>query len=123
MPYTFVRDDLRRRLTVTTSGALTLAEMLSVVERQASEGVWTFGVLYVAEDVTTFPQPEEMRALVARVETLAATLGPRGPIAIVDPREAGFGMWRLYSFLADDIRVTVHVFRDLPSADTWLSSQ
>lgn len=68
MPYTFVRDDLHRRLTVTTSGALTLAEMLSVVERPASEGL-TFGVLYVAENVTTFPQPDEMRALVARLSS------------------------------------------------------
>ena len=38
MPYEYSRNDASKCVTVTTSGVLTLAEMLSIVERQAVEG-------------------------------------------------------------------------------------
>jgi DNA-directed RNA polymerase sigma subunit (sigma70/sigma32) len=38
--------------------------MLSIVERQAGEGAWTYGVLYVPRELTNYPTPDQMRALV-----------------------------------------------------------
>jgi hypothetical protein len=97
--------------------------MLSAVDRQAADGAWTYGVLYYARDMTSYPGTQEMKILVARVAELASTRGPRGRIAIVDARPAAYGMWRMYAALADDIPLRLMVFRDLETAEAWLSGQ
>ena len=62
-----------------------------------------------------------MRSLLARVARLVSALGPRGQIAIVDARPAGFGTWRLSGTLAEDICLNVSVFRDRAAAEAWLA--
>jgi hypothetical protein len=123
MPFEFERDDSRKRLTVITSGVLTLTEMLSVPERQAAEGMWTYSMLSIARGVSNYASPHDMRALVAGVTTLAAIVGRRGPVAIVESRPAAFGMWRLYGTLADRIPLNVNVFRVRDAAEAWLAEQ
>jgi hypothetical protein len=41
----------------------------------------------------------------------------------IDARPAAYGMWRMYSALADDIPLRLMVFRDLEAAEAWLSEQ
>src|SRR5882724_11582494 len=123
MPFEYARDDVRKRLTITTSGALSLPEMLSIVDRQATDGAWTYGVLYFAQEMTNYPETQEMKILVARVAELASTRAPCGPVAIVDARPAAYGMWRMYSALAEDIPLRLMVFRDLAAAEAWLAEQ
>lgn len=123
MPFDYARDDVRRRLTITTTGNLTREEMLSVLERQADEGTWSYSVLYLAQDVTSFPRADDMRMLVSRVASLAASHGRRGPVAIVDARPTAYGMWRMYEALAEDLPLRLKICRDVDEAETWLSAQ
>jgi hypothetical protein len=40
--------------------------------------------------------------------------------AVYAPNDFPFGLARMYSFLADESPETVHVFRDLQTAEMWL---
>ena len=44
MPITYLRDDERRRIVVTTIGSVGIDEMLAVVDRQAAESTWLYRV-------------------------------------------------------------------------------
>ena len=122
MPIDYVRDDQTRRVTVALTGDVSLAELMHVVDRQAAEGTWTYGLLYDARRVLTPAESREARMLVAHVAKVAAVHGQRGPVAIVTDRPATYGIVRMYSMLSDGApqHLTVDVFRDPADAERWL---
>ena len=83
MPHTYVRDDVRRRLTVTVSGPLTMDVVFSILDHQAGEGIWAYGVLHDLSRTTGGVDASAIRALVERVRRLSVLHGPRGPVALV----------------------------------------
>jgi hypothetical protein len=48
VPIHYERDDERRRLNIMTVGQVAPEDILGVLERQAKEGAWSYGVLYDA---------------------------------------------------------------------------
>jgi hypothetical protein len=123
MPITYARDDARRRIVVTTTGIVAIEEMLGVVDRQAREGTWQFGVLYDSRRVKTVATPADVRIGLRHVEDLTTTHGQRGPVAFVTRMPAAYGMVRLYSTLAGQQRQAVEAFRDIGDAERWLAGQ
>ena len=122
MPITYERDDARRRITVTTIGIVGLDDMMAVIDRQAAEGTWQYGVLYDSRRVASVASQTDVRAGLKHVESLSRAHGARGPVAFVTTMPAAYGMVRMYSTLAGQIQQAVEVFRDIGDAERWLTT-
>ena len=120
MALSYHRDDVRKRLTVITTGVVTAREIREMVDRQASEGTWSYAMLYDASGVTSIASTQEVRALAHHVQALERKHGPRGPVAVLTNQDAIYGMSRMYSMSAQQQRV--EVFRDAGHAERWLAS-
>src|SRR5919204_646993 len=83
MPLDYRRDDGKRRITVTSTGTVTLAEALGIIDRQAADGAWSYGVLYDVRAAEGVPTAADVHQLVLRVGTLTTRHGPRGRVAFV----------------------------------------
>src|SRR5260221_14670084 len=123
MPITYARDDQRRRIVVTTIGIVGLDDLLAVVDRQASEGTWQYGMLYDSRRVASVASQTDVRAGLKHVEALTRGHGRRGPVAFVTTMPAAFGMVRMYSTLAGQIQQAVEAFRDIGDAERWLDER
>ena len=122
MPITYERDDERRRIIVTTIGIVGIDDLLAVMDRQAGEGTWQYGMLYDSRRVASVASQTDVRAALKHVEALSRTHGRRGPVAFVTTMPAAYGMVRMYSTLADQLHQAVEVFRDLADAESWLAT-
>jgi hypothetical protein len=123
MPITYERYDQRRRIVVTTVGSVGRDELLAVVDRQAGEGTWQYGVLYDSRRVTSVATQADVRAGLKHVEAWSRVHGQRGPVAFVTTMPAAYGMVRMYSTLAGQVHQAVEVFRDIGDAERWLAAQ
>lgn len=123
MPITYERDDKQRRIVVTTIGIVGLDDMLAVVDRQANEGTWQYGILYDSRRVASVASQTDVRAGLRHVEVLSRTHGKRGPVAFVTTMPAAYGMVRMYSTLSGHVQQSVEVFREIGDAERWLASQ
>jgi hypothetical protein len=121
MPITYHRDDQRRRIIVTTIGLVGLDDVLAVVDRQAGEGTWHYGMLYDSRRVASVASQMDVRAGLRHVDALSRTHGRRGPVAFVTTMPAAFGMVRMYSTLAGQRHQAVEVFRDIGDAERWVA--
>jgi hypothetical protein len=123
MPITYERDDSRRRITVTLAGVVALEELLAIVDRQATEGTWSYGMLYDATRVAKARAgtSDEVRRVVRHVIGRVAEHGERGPVAIVTDNPADYELVRAYSTLSARAEIAVDVFRDPTDAERWLT--
>src|SRR5262249_22524198 len=94
MPIQCELDDANERVRITSTGDVSVDEVLEAVNWQAEHGAWSYGVLYDARDTISGPRAEDLFRLVTRVGALTAAHGPPGPVAFVltahpPPRPAG----------------------------------
>jgi len=120
MPVHYERDDSKRRIVVRSVGSVTLAEALAVMDRQAAEGAWSYGVLYDARASAGAPTADDVHQLVLRVGTLTLKHGPRGRVALVSSDPMLSKMGRRYASLGDLTALDVHLFATLSEAESWL---
>ena len=124
MPYTYRRDDARRRLTITITGPLKIEEILESMDQQAADGRWNHAVLYNALARRGAAKTEGIRALVDHALSLSRAHGTRGPVAVVTNEPAQFGMGRVYGALIDTPGGSPFgVFMTVESAEKWLDEQ
>jgi len=120
VPVSYTRDDRTRQITVLATGALTLADLLAVLTRQAAEGTWSYGMLYDAQNAAFVPTADNVEALADRARALSRGCGQRGLVAIVTPQPQAFAMATSYSSLTS-ADVQVRVFLNRSSAQRWLT--
>jgi hypothetical protein len=123
MPVEYKRDDACQRIVAISTGVVTRDEALAMMDRQAAEGAWSYGVLYDARQSTTIPTPDDIRALLRRVGVLTTKYGPRGPVALVVKVGAAASMGRAYATLGDLASLRVHVFASIEDAERWLHDE
>jgi hypothetical protein len=123
MPVEYKRDDERQRIVARSTGVVTRDEALAMMDRQAAEGAWSYGVLYDARDSSTIPTPDDIRALIRRVGVLTTKYGPRGPVALVVSLAAAAAMGRAYASLGDLAALRVHVCGCVEDAERWLHDE
>ena len=122
MPLIYVRDDARRRVTVTAIGDITLNDAISIIDRRVIDGVWSYALLYDGRQRTSVMEPQEVRILVELTRTLSARHGLPGPMALVRQDASGFGMSRMFGILSQEASFEVSVFRTIEEAEAWLDS-
>jgi hypothetical protein len=119
----YQRDDERRRIAITTDAHVKLEDLISIIERQAAEGAWRYGILYDARARANDPTMEQVHQLVLRVGTLTTSRGPRGPVAIVTTNPRLFKMSRAYATLGKLTALDAAVFTTIAEAEQWLEQQ
>jgi hypothetical protein len=128
MPLQYVRDDARRRIRITVTDPLLVADMICSVERQLSDRTWTYGLLVDLRAPIVPPTSSEMQSFATRVSELVAEHGRRGPIALIarDPRVVSPAQ-RL-AFTAQNTVIagqteSIEVFWDVQDGQRWLDEQ
>jgi hypothetical protein len=123
MPYHYARDDTARRIRITLTDPLTVAERIAAVEQQVADDAWRYATLIDARYLAVYtPNPTEMQAVVARVAEFVAEYGPRGPVAIVSKGANVIGAGHMYNHFGGK-KNEVEVFWDLDEARKFLDQQ
>jgi hypothetical protein len=120
MPITYQRDDVNHRILATSVGEVTLADTLSIINRQAAEGAWTYGVLYDTRQGINTPTAEEVHMLLRHVGKLTTRHGPRGPVALVVGDSPLLRIGQRYATLGELTALRVRIFTTLEEAEHWL---
>jgi hypothetical protein len=120
MPVQYVRDDAKRRITLTVSDPLTVEERIAAVEHQLADGAWGYGLIIDARSMASFtPKLTEMQAAASRLAELVAVHGPRGPVALVSRQSSVIGASAMHNSLG--VRTPgVQVFWDMEDAHRFL---
>jgi hypothetical protein len=117
MGLTYQRDDATRRIVVVVVGPLLVSDILAVVDRQADEDTWHYACLYDRREMTTGPATMDVPPIARYIQQLEATLGPRGPIAIVGDHTGSVEMYRR---LGKHVGLLFEVFEEMGEAERWL---
>ena len=120
MAVSFHRDDANQRIIVVVTGPLVAAEILSVVDRQAEEGIWAYGCLYDERQMTMPPRVVDVAPIAQYVQQLSTVHGRRGPVAVVASRT---GSVALSARLSNHVGFAFQVFDDVSDAERWLAQR
>jgi hypothetical protein len=123
MPIHYERDDAKRRILAVSSGVVTAAETLALIDRQAAEGAWTYHMLFDTRASVSLPTINDLRLLLQRVGMLTTKYGPRGPVAMVVVDPALYEITGRYQRLADLTALRVELFMTPQEAEEWLATQ
>lgn len=123
MPLDYSCDHAKHRITVTSVGTVTREETLEVIDRQASEDAWSYGVRYDTRLGTTVPSVEDVHHVVLHVGRLTTKYGPRGPVALVVRDPDLFTMGSRYANLGDLTALNVRICTTIAEADYWLDAE
>jgi hypothetical protein len=123
MPIDYERDDPRSLLVLTVRGDVTLADVLGVLDRLVSEGLWTHRMLYDGRERTkSLLSDADLRNLAMHVAILTEKLGARGRVAIVslEPTSVLADKYRI--LVQQHVNLEIDMFHDIASAMTWLDN-
>jgi hypothetical protein len=115
----YQRDDVRRRVTRTVSGHLSVAATLAYLERQAADGTWGYASLHDMRGVTSWMSFAQSAVMMNRGREIVRTLGRRGSVAIVVGNPALIPIGQTSAIVEHDIG-RVGFFRDTETAEAWL---
>jgi hypothetical protein len=120
MPLHYQRDDSLRRIVATSMGGVTPDDTMAMIDRQAEEGAWSYGVLYDLRGAEDIPTPADLRRIVLHVGKLTTKHGPRGPVAFVVVDTLLSKMTRRYARMAALTAFNARVFTTMEEAEAWL---
>jgi hypothetical protein len=119
VPFQYDVDHAAQLVTILWRNPISVPEMIEVLERQAADGAWKYGVLHDMRQATSAPLSASNPAYeVSR--RLSNVHGPRGPIALV-PSLDQVGASQMFVIKArEEQRMQVFWSRD--DAVRWLKS-
>lgn len=120
--FEYRRDDARRRITVVAQGDLTRDDFRTILDRQARERTWSYGLLYDLRRMTHALLPSDVDELACRVYRYLISHGPRGPVAVVTTAIDVIGSTRAYERGAARAGVDVQVFWNVADALPWIEA-
>jgi hypothetical protein len=123
VPLYYECDPAARRVTVTSMGAVGLDEALEVIDRQAADGAWSYGLLYDVRLGASAPSEDDVQRMVMHVGSMTIKRGPRGPVAFVVADPELLKMGSRYARLGDLTALTVRVFTRIEDAEQWLGTR
>jgi hypothetical protein len=119
MPYTIHIDHYKQLVIVVGRDPVTVDDALMALDWQIAGRAWSYRTLHDARGVSSAPTRDDVRTIVARADTSARTLGPRGPVAYIAPPEALVEMARTDVHAATAFARQAEVFRDVAAALRW----
>jgi hypothetical protein len=122
-PFSYERDDARRRIHVTAQRTLGRDEFATILARQVDEKTWSYGVLYDLRRMAAAAPPDDARVLADQMIRALIELGPRGPVAVVAWSLDVIHATEEYAGSARRAGLQMRVFSTIADADRWLDEQ
>jgi len=121
MPFDYLRDDAHRRITVTAHQSLTVEEYAGVVDRQAADGTWRFGLLWDLRAAVAPLPVGDADLVAAHVYRNLIRHGTRGPVAVVS--DSSPILMSLMAYASKTVRagLQIRAFSGLVEAEEWLA--
>jgi hypothetical protein len=120
MPLEYAVDHAHQRVLVSGRDPIKSAEVISLLDRQAADGAWTYATLEDLRGVLWVPSTVELRYFLNHIRTLSRELGRRGPVALVVADDLMAETFRMYSILGEHV-MTIRVFPNIYEAEQWLA--
>jgi CheY-like chemotaxis protein len=121
--FDYERDDAARRIRVRPRRALDVYEYIAVLDRQAQEGTWSYGVLWDLRRGAQMLAQTDGDLLASHVYSHLIRCGSRGPVAVVADEHAVVSSTKAYASKAERAGMQVAVFPTVPAAEQWLSQK
>jgi hypothetical protein len=121
MPFSYLRDDTRRRVVVTMGGPFNTAVFQAVSELHSPD-TWRYGMLFDLRGMTGEPSIDELRQIMSQSAARQPGTGARGPVAILAIDPVLYSRMCTYATLRR-ATLTIEVFCFLDQAEEWLSRQ
>ena len=119
MPIVYQRDDQRRLITVTMTEPCSVDDISSVIDRQAGEGTWEYGMLYDLRAMTDASTEAGLQQIAERVKVSGGER-ERGPMGIaIRAQPALFLLGMMFAKLVKGL-ATVEVLLTAGQIDAWL---
>jgi len=124
MPVTYSIDAPGKMIRTTCSGLVKLEEVLDHFRTLQDDPACTgqLDVLLNVSEAKTLPQTTQLGNVIAAVSMVREKVEFRF-CAIVASQDAMFGMMRIFEVFAGRYFRAIHVFREAPEAETWLTGQ
>ncbi len=124
MPVTYTIDTKERVIRTRCIGMVTFAEVAEHFQALARDPACAEGldVLLDVSEVNSLPDASQIRAVALELKKIQKN-GKFGACAIVAPRDAIFGMLRMFEVMAQEYFRVICVFRASSDAEAWLASQ
>ena len=99
MPFAYQKDQTRQRIIVRVIGSLTADKAGRIADRHGDDDVWGYAMVYDLTQMTAAPTRDEIQQIADYVQRRAERR-PRGPVVIIAPDAALFGLARMYAAFA-----------------------
>ena len=120
MPILYLSDDTRRLITVTVTEPYSVDDLLSAIDRHASEGAWEYAILYDQRGLTHASTEIDLEQIAEHVR-VAGQGRPRGPVGLaIRPHPRSFLVGLTYSKLTKEF-MDVEVLLNEVQLESWLS--
>ena|SRR5687767_7180278 len=123
MPFDYRRDDAHRRIIVTAHQSLTVEEYAGVVDRQAADGTWRFGLLWDLRAAVAPLPVDEADLVAAHVYRNLIRHGTRGPVAVVTGSSPILMSAMAYASKTVRAGLQLRAFSGLVEAEEWLTGE
>jgi len=121
MPLVFDVQEEKRRVIVTATGSMTLRELTQATATVRVGDVVRYGILIDLTNASVPLTAGEVDWMVNYTAALRRVSGPRGAVAMVTPRDADYGMWRMFEIRAENADLdAIRAFRTVQEATRWL---
>ena len=124
MPVTYQIDAENATIRTRCVGDVTLEEVIHHFHQLALDPdcPGRLGVLLDLSEETTIPKSNELRAVACAIGKVRTRV-QFGACAIVAPRDALYGMLRVFEVFAENLFSETRVFRSLDEAEQWLAAR
>ncbi len=118
--FDYARDDTRGRIRVVAHSPLQAADLVAILDRQVSEGTWSFGILYDLSGIQGATARADSLVISDLVRSYVRTYGERGRVAMVTRDAMMRGVGQTYAQDVAPSGVSIQLFGDLADAESWL---
>ncbi len=120
MSILYLSDDPRRLITVTVTEPYSVDDILSAIDRQASEGQWEYAILYDQRGLTQASTETDLEQIAEHVRAVGRGR-LRGPVGLaIRPHPHSFLVGLTYSKLTKEF-MDVEVLLNEVQLESWLS--
>jgi hypothetical protein len=120
MPILYERDDQRRLIIATITEPYSVDDVLSVIDRQATEDTWQYAMLYDLRGATHLNTEAEAQQIADHVKVMSAR-GARGPVAMaISANPEQFRQGVKFAEVTRNI-VTLEVLLTAAQVEDWMA--